>query len=254
MFLYLIITDFGQIGAYRLNTILNPIRSCFLVAKVSRNQNKGHGGGMQPLFSTPSDEGNRTEKKLITTNNGQGKDSRSKRQRVGRPQRKSSVEGSFQSGRVSVYCVGASIDLQTLRAHVFRRGFTKGPTPSEKPDLVLTRGEVEDDGVLHISNAPLFITTESLFNSNKNYHTEESDFSIQTVSGEDEERVDMEMDLEAARARTRDAILMSTQDIFYFDFGCVVFWGLNSMEEQAALTELAEFTEQPSSASELDDR
>jgi len=38
-------------------------------------------------------------------------------------QRRASIEDASFVGRVSVYCVGASIDLKALRAHVFRRGF-----------------------------------------------------------------------------------------------------------------------------------
>ena len=34
-----------------------------------------------------------------------------------------SREESLAAGRVSVYCIGAGLDLQALRAHVFRRGF-----------------------------------------------------------------------------------------------------------------------------------
>ena len=42
--------------------------------------------------------------------------------------------------------------------------------------------------------------------------------------------------------KQRELLMMTTQDIFYFDYGCVVFWGLSIAEEQAALAELATFT------------
>jgi len=52
--------------------------------------------------------------------------------------------------------------------------------------------------------------------------------------------------------KTRERLLMATQDIFYFDYGCVVFWGLSPREEKAALDELRSFTIDPVSEMELD--
>ena len=51
-----------------------------------------------------------------------------RRRKVGPPNRSGSNsmksrEESLAAGRVSVYCIGAGLDLQALRAHVFRRGF-----------------------------------------------------------------------------------------------------------------------------------
>ena len=50
-----------------------------------------------------------------------------RRRKVGPPNRGGNNnlkrEESLAAGRVSVYCLGAGLDLQTLRAHVFRRGF-----------------------------------------------------------------------------------------------------------------------------------
>lgn len=51
-----------------------------------------------------------------------------RRRKVGPPNRggnnsMKSREESLAAGRVSVYCIGAGLDLQALRAHVFRRGF-----------------------------------------------------------------------------------------------------------------------------------
>jgi hypothetical protein len=53
--------------------------------------------------------------------------SEARRRKVGPPNRGGNNnlkrEETLAAGRVSVYCLGASLDLQTLRAHVFRRGF-----------------------------------------------------------------------------------------------------------------------------------
>lgn len=51
-----------------------------------------------------------------------------RRRKVGPPNRGGgsnlkSREESLAAGRVSVYCIGAGLDLPALRAHVFRRGF-----------------------------------------------------------------------------------------------------------------------------------
>lgn len=53
-------------------------------------------------------------------------------------------------------------------------------------------------------------------------------------------------------AKQMDAMLMATQDIFYFDYGCVVFWGLSEQEERAALDELSPFVEEPNTSEELE--
>ena len=88
--------------------------------------------------------------------------------KMGRPQRKltySKIDADAP-GRVSVYCVGSAIDLNALRAHVFRRGFGSNQMKSmgdhSTPELTLTRktGEDElDDEVLHVSNVPLFYSS-----------------------------------------------------------------------------------------------
>lgn len=55
-------------------------------------------------------------------------------------------------------------------------------------------------------------------------------------------------------AQTRKMLAMATQDIFYFEYGCVVFWGLSPREEKAAMTELTAFTIDPVSSVELEKR
>jgi len=59
-------------------------------------------------------------------------------------------------------------------------------------------------------------------------------------------------DEEGMAWKTKESLLMATQDIFYFDYGCVVFWGLTPREEKAALDELVSFTIDPVSKQELD--
>ena len=173
--------------------------------------------------------------------------SRNKRQRVGPPQRHKTSDNAFTGGRVSVYCVGSSIDIEALRAHVFRRGFSRGSEEKdmEKPDLVLTR-EIDDDSVLHISNAPLFVGQFGDPESNQG-------LKWTSVMSKEEDMTNDSPDNESA-VTTKEAVMMATQDIFYFDYGCVVFWGLTSVEERAALTELKSFTIEPVTAAELDDR
>jgi uncharacterized Rmd1/YagE family protein len=34
---------------------------------------------------------------------------------------------------------------------------------------------------------------------------------------------------------------MTGQDVFYYEYGTVVFWGLSPLEEKAAITELGPF-------------
>ncbi len=169
------------------------------------------------------------------------------RKKMGRPQRKIVSENEYTSstpGRVSVYCVGDALDLQALRTHIFRRGFGNQKSPEaiangETPALVLARGEattessgIIDDEVLHVSNAPLFVSYNNK-NDNKENKYDEND-------GENNDD------------DIRERLLMATQDIFYFDYGCVVFWGLSSAEEKAAIDELALFTIEKNDENELE--
>ena len=192
--------------------------------------------------------------------------------KVGRPQRKISTAVTDTFGRVSVYCVGDSINIKELRAHVFRRGFgtNKELTNSSQTSLVLTRSsalENEDDEVLHVSNAPLFITIDT---SPMNPFKAVSDIDISldedTLRDKFEGNINSRGgELDSSREMsdgsmwgTKEAILMATQgtrttellyftcvviiiesflvDIFYFDYGAVVFWGLTVQEEKAAMT------------------
>lgn len=149
--------------------------------------------------------------------------------------------GTFPVGRVSAYCVGSSINLQALRAHVFRRGFGKSNDDYVDNNLVLSRGGVDDDGVLHISNAPLIVNmgSEQQVNSYE---------LLDSISGD----IIVDVDSEVV-SKTQERVMMATQDVFYFDYGCVVFWGLSESEEKAALTELSNFSDGPVNSSELDE-
>ena len=69
-----------------------------------------------------------------------------------------------KTGRVSVHCVGSSINLPELRAHVFRRGFGTGGSELMVDDIIdrmalkLDRSDSEE--YLHISNEPMFVSTQ----------------------------------------------------------------------------------------------
>lgn len=138
-----------------------------------------------------------------------------------------------QVGRVSVYCLGASVDLSALRSHIFRRSFDSGSSESMSLAPVYnddTFDKIEDD-VLHISSG----SSESLF----------QEFSEEHVGdGKSSDEVDWS---------SWGKRVMSTQDIFYFDYGCVVMWGLSPNEEAAALEELKEFVTEEYSDEELDE-
>ena len=202
------------------------------------------------------------------------------------PQRPTAEEQTEQitTGRVSVHCVGSSINLAELRAHVFRRGFGTVSSDLVMDDIIdrmslkLDRSDSEE--YLHISNEPMFVTTNAqgaagipdtnvkvlLFTSLHftlllhltslatqpyamaiNYWSQEqqlengdNDSGNGNGNGQSQQEI----------SRHMDAMLMATQDVFYFDYGCVVFWGLSQQEELAALDELAPFVEEPNNTEE----
>ena len=250
------------------------------------------------------------------------------RRKLGPPQRKLVDKNDISSlGRVSVYCVGSSINLLSLRAHVFRRGFSynyysKSKLESDSssssssssnasstdsqddvmaslPNLMLSRRPEDvalDEEVLHISNAPSLYLSSALqssnYNSNNNHFTgnpyngppskassststtiDTSTVTTTSAGGADVSTVgnsDKTFDNkdsvattstdpslnndpnyyytggdvatkasssssshtddsseEAPLSRTDRQLVMLTQDIFYFEYGCVVFWGLS---------------------------
>eukprot|EP01035_Chromulina_nebulosa_P017727 gene17727-23319_t len=203
---------------------------------------------------------------------------------MGPPIRKQlSQDPSQVVGRVTVYCVAASIDLKGLRAHVFRRGFgaqnqrqyeavnnimnnlnssetENSQISSDLSNLLLSRGISSDtsvnDEVLHVSNSPMFLnlnTIEPVVNkvgspSSWMRRQQLDDINVETeIVNEENDEDDKESE------RRRVLLFMATQDIFYFDYGCVVFWGLTPQEEQAALTELKPFMVDEVNAVELSD-
>ena len=112
------------------------------------------------------------------------------------------------TGRCSVYCVGDKIDINALRKYIFRTSF--GDDSYLKLDA--SSSDDADDEVLHVSNK---------MNNNKNEI--EIEKIKETESESDKENLNK---------------LMKIKDIFYFDYGCIVFWNLDPLEEKAALQEL----------------
>lgn len=206
-----------------------------------------------------------------------------RRRKVGPPQRIGKMyperEEALPAGRVSVYCLGAGLDLQALRSQVFREvQKTELMNSTDAVETSLLKRSFEpvskrslleevDDEMLHVSNAPLLISIEN--RSNYRPKVDSSDRLVSTLSrvdsvaaallsdditsanGSSSElemkdrdsllRID-EDDISDMEWKTRETLLMATQDIFYFDYGCVVFWGLSTREEKAAIAELSAFT------------
>lgn len=168
-------------------------------------------------------------------------DSKTNRRKMGPPQRKFGYQPPLEQtptvGRVSVYCVGSALDLEALRVHVFRKGFGGD---ENKNDFHLSKGaedqDVIDDEVLHVTNGP------SSFEKSRQDDGEEGTGSS-VLENSDE-----------VSWKTKVMVGMATQDIFYFEYGCVVFWGLSLAEEKAAISELMQFTIDPVTSEQLEDR
>ena len=111
-------------------------------------------------------------------------------------------------GRCSVYCVGDKIDINALRIHIFKTSF--GDDSHLKLDA--SSSDDADDEVLHVSNK-----------MNNYFLEKESDLYV--ISEKDKEKENLNK-------------LMKVKDIFYFEYGVVVFWNLDPLEEKAALKEL----------------
>ena len=114
--------------------------------------------------------------------------------------------------RVAVYCVGDKIDLLALRAYLFRNSFSEiDNNIDNNNNLQLDYTDTAEDEVLHIKNN---------VNINDNDNEDNND--------------------------NNDAsILFQMKDIFYFDYGVVVFWNLDPLEETTALQELKTFISDP---------
>jgi uncharacterized Rmd1/YagE family protein len=157
---------------------------------------------------------------------------------------------------------------------VFRRGFSSNQSWSEnkdqQPELLLTRKPEDtelDDEVLHVSNAPLFFSTDSnnqLVSSHWNPTSpsatatataNENDNPLSETNGNGNGNNNWQLAVPGEQQQQQEMLVMATtQDIFYFEYGCVVFWGLTSREEKAAITELSPFTVEPVSPVELEKR
>jgi uncharacterized Rmd1/YagE family protein len=191
----------------------------------------------------------------------------SKVRRTAQAQRKNKMKqqaNDVQVARVSVYCVGAGLDLSALNAHVFRREFASsgGGERDESRKIVSSIGgggsttggggssssETTSDEVLHVSSDPsgnLWQEFVDRYGEGNNYESGgSSSSSVKTSEGGDNESNNIEWDYFGQQ-------VMSTQDIFYYDYGCVVMWGLSIEEEKAALQELMEFVTDPCTEEEL---
>ena len=184
-------------------------------------------------------------------------------------------------GRVSVYCVGESLNLVGLRAHVFRRSFGTQVFNAERaediPELYMTEDEFDsdidnNDEVLHVSNAPhavaalrgnselfskLDTSERSIYSSDASVLPIEKDNNSKAQASTDNSKsASVENNIDSSDKsemewKAYENLLMGTQDIFYYGYGCVVLWGLSAREERAALEELREFTVNPVSADAL---
>lgn len=163
-----------------------------------------------------------------------------KRRKMGPSHRQRKSAEDNQAGRVSVFCVGSGINLEELRAHVFRRSFSTNVTELALARKLDNHATNMDDDVLHVTNAPM------LFSSYEWNDKHLQDTNNDAIDGENEA-------VDSARKHF-EMLTMATQDIFYFDYGCVVFWGLSAVEEKAALKELEPFIIEPVSAVELENR
>ena len=144
-----------------------------------------------------------------------------------------------QVGRVSMYCVGASLDLNALRAKIFRRGFqeqsgTNGYFNEALPSLTLAEEELQnfDNDVLYISNASqdlLEVKERILLNQQQ-----------KIVQGDGTSGNENDWDKDWLFYGQQ---VISTKEIFYYDYGCVVMWGLSPAEEKAVLDELHDLVE-----------
>jgi uncharacterized Rmd1/YagE family protein len=155
-------------------------------------------------------------------------------------------------GRVSVYYVGSSIDLKGFRAHIFRKKFGGGDE-----DLKITKQNQNFDEYVHLWNSPICITSdkdpedrdEVLKNHVHVSHLEHNQVQVHSPEGENSEYKEEDLDW-----KTKQMVALATQDVFYFQYGCVVFWGLTATEESTALAELAPFIKEPVNSEDLEER
>lgn len=152
------------------------------------------------------------------------------------PRKKFVKEDIKSCGRVSVYYVGSSIDLTGLRSHVFRKKFDNGDNNG-----INRQNEDFDEKYVHLWNSPICIAPDKEDDKEKE---KRSDNSEEDTTEYQEDELD---------SKTKEIVALSTQDIYYFQYGCIVFWGLTAAEEKAALTELSPFIKEPVTSQELEE-
>ena len=106
----------------------------------------------------------------------------------------------------------------------------------------------EDDDVLHTSNQDNMLTRIAEMNDKlKEAHGNGNDVDEGRVSGPERHSLDHDIFEEKAR------LMLLTKDVFYFDHGVVVFWGLSAEEEQDILSMLHDFAVNPVSKDDYDE-
>jgi uncharacterized Rmd1/YagE family protein len=215
-----------------------------------------------------------TKSKSVSTPSRTKKDNRSRGKEAMKPSSLASTSGNEQlqkTGRVSVYCVGSSIDLEGLRGYIFRKSFGnegRSSTVGDKNEeastsisrIQFTRAsindydkdpEIDDDDVFHVTNAPLVISP--LINKEEKKADDPSSLLSSSSAASSSSSTLPTSQQSNMDWKTKEVLLMSLQDIFYFGYGCVVFWGLTKNEEKIALNELLPFVNEPVTTIELED-
>jgi hypothetical protein len=120
----------------------------------------------------------------------------SRRRKVGPPDRSGKYnvarEEVLAAGRVSVYCIGAGLDLVALKAHVFRRGvketvkiYAEGKDLEVKNSILRSIPEADEtDEMLHVSNFPFYMPAENE-NSQSNCDIIDHDNEPSSAQGSD---------------------------------------------------------------------
>ena len=116
--IFLLSSNF-YISSFRLRPVSHQSQFHQRISAIFANNQNGNMGFKRP----PGNLGIPQENKKDMTDSLR---SEARRRKVGPPNRGGKLvsrEENLAAGRVSVYCIGAGLDLQALRAHVFRRGF-----------------------------------------------------------------------------------------------------------------------------------
>lgn len=108
-----------DVSSFRLKPYSDHSQFHQKISAIFANNQNGNMGFKRPPGNLGIPQGNKKD----TTDSLR---SEARRRKVGPPNRGGKLvsrEENLAAGRVSVYCIGAGLDLQALRAHVFRRGF-----------------------------------------------------------------------------------------------------------------------------------